>query len=110
MGTTQSKRDKLAAASEMVSLFIMEFDPNGTNNGHSHEYEEEIYYVLRGHGEMIAGDGGNGDEGTHATKAGEAWFFRLNCTVGYYSRSPKSDPPDLILAVRSRYPSARRGN
>lgn len=107
MGTTQSKRDKLAAASEMVSLFIMEFDPSGTNNGHSHEYEEEIYYVLRGHGDMIAGDGGNGDEGVHATKAGEAWFFRLNCTVGYYSRSSKSEPPDLILAVRSRYPRGR---
>ena len=31
MGTTESTRDKLAAASQMVSLFIMEFAPGGTN-------------------------------------------------------------------------------
>ncbi len=107
MGTTQSKRDRLPAAQEMVSLFIMDFDPQGTNNGHSHEAEEEIYYVLRGHGDMIAGDGGTGDEGIHSTKTGEAWFFRLNCTVGYYSRSLADEPPDMILAVRSRYPRGR---
>ena len=48
MGTTESKRDKLAAASQMVSLFIMDFSPTGTNIPHHHESEEEIYYVLRG--------------------------------------------------------------
>lgn len=107
MGTTASKRDKLPAAQVVVSLFTMDFDPQGTNNGHSHEAEEEIYYVLRGHGDMIAGDGGTGDEGIHSTKTGEAWFFRLNCTVGYYSRSLADEPPDIILAVRSQYPRGR---
>ncbi len=48
MGTTESKRDKLAAASQMVSLFLMDFAPGGTNIPHHHDMEEEIYYILRG--------------------------------------------------------------
>src|SRR5262249_28036554 len=36
MGTTQSTRDKLSAASQMVSLFIMDFAPGGTNIPHHH--------------------------------------------------------------------------
>ncbi len=46
MGTTGSRRDKLAAASQMVSLFIMDFAPSGTNIPHHHEMAEEIYYIL----------------------------------------------------------------
>ncbi len=103
MGTTESQRDKLAAASQMVSLFIMDFAPGGTNIPHHHEMEEEIYYVLRGHGDMVAGGGADGNEGRYPAKAGDAYFIRLNATVGFYSGS-KSGEHDLVLAVRSKFP------
>jgi len=103
MGTTASRRDKLAAASRMVSLFIMDFAPGGTNIPHHHPREEEIYYILRGHGDMVAGGGADGNEGRYPAKEGDAYFIRLNATVGFYSRSAGGDH-DLVLAVRSLYP------
>ena len=108
MGTTESRRDKLAAASQMVSLFIMDFAPGGTNIPHHHDMEEEIYYILRGKGDMVAGGGSDGHEGRHPAKAGDAYFIRLNATVGFYSGSKEGDPHDLVLAVRSRYPFSKR--
>ena len=107
MGTTQSTRDKLAAASQMVSLFIMDFAPGGTNIPHHHEMEEEIYYVLRGKGDMVAGGGADGNEGRYPAKEGDAYFIRLNSTVGFYSGSKEGEPHDRILAVRSRFPFPR---
>jgi len=104
MGTTQSTRDKLSAATVMTSLFIMDFAPGGTNIPHHHETEEEIYFVLRGKGEMVAGGGADGNEGRYPAKEGDAYFIRLNTTVGFYSGSKAGDPHDLILAVRSRFP------
>jgi len=104
MGTTESTRDKLAAASQMVSLFIMEFLPGGTNIPHHHESEEEIYYVLQGSGDMVAGGGADGNEGRYPAKEGDAYFFRLNTTVGFYSGAKPGSPKDLILAVRSKFP------
>ena len=110
MGTTQSTRDKLAAASQMTSLFIMDFAPGGTNIPHHHETEEEIYFVLRGKGEMVAGGGVDGNEGRYPAKQGDAYFIRLNTTVGFYSGSKDGEPHDLILAVRSRFPFPKRPN
>ncbi len=104
MGTTESKRDKLAAAHVLTSLFVMEFDAGGTNFPHHHDREEEIYLVLDGNGDMVAGGGTGGTEGRHPAKAGDAWFFRLNCTVGFYSKTEPGGPKARILAVRSRYP------
>ncbi len=109
MGTTASKRDRLAAANVMVSLFIMDFAPGGTNIPHHHETAEEIYYVLRGHGDMVAGGGENGDEGRYPSKDGDAFFFRLNTTVGFYSGTTDGEPHSLILAVRSKYPFPAAG-
>ena len=106
MGATESKRDKLAAANQMVSLFIMDFAPGGTNIPHHHEMEEEIYYILRGHGDMVAGGGADGGEGRYPVHAGDAFFIRLNATVGFYSGSQSGDH-DLVLAVRSRFPFPR---
>src|SRR5271157_2900765 len=103
MGTTESRRDKLAAASQMVSLFIMDFAPGGTNIPHHHEMEEEIYYILRGHGAMVAGGGTDGNEGRYPAKEGDAYFIRLNATVGFYSGSKTGEDHDLILAVRSSF-------
>lgn len=108
MGTTDSKRDRLAAASQMVSLFIMDFAPGGTNIPHHHEMEEEIYYVLRGRGDMVAGGGADGNEGRYSAQEGDAYFFRLNTTVGFYSGAKAGDPHDLVLAVRSRFPFPRK--
>jgi len=104
MGTTESKRDKLAAACQMVSLFIMDFAPGGTNIPHHHEMAEEIYYILRGHGDMVAGGGADGNEGRHPARAGDAYFIRLNATVGFYSGSKVGEEHDQVLAVRSKYP------
>jgi mannose-6-phosphate isomerase-like protein (cupin superfamily) len=101
MGDVDSKRDRLAAGHVLTSLFLMEIAPDGTNFPHHHEREEEIYLVLSGHGTMVAGGGMDGIAGRHPAKIGDAYFFRLNCTVGYYSAP---DVASRILAVRSWYP------
>lgn len=101
MGDVESKRDRIAAGRVLTSLFLMEIAPGGTNFPHHHEREEEIYLVLDGHGDMVAGGGTDGVEGRHPAKAGDTYFFRLNCTVGYYSAP---DTKSRILAVRSWYP------
>jgi mannose-6-phosphate isomerase-like protein (cupin superfamily) len=101
MGDVDSKRDRIAAGRVLTSLFVMEIAPGGTNFPHHHEREEEIYLVLEGRGEMVGGGGMDGIEGRHPAKAGDAYFFRLNCTVGYYSAPGVKS---RILAVRSWYP------
>jgi len=108
MGTTASRRDKLPAANVMVSLFIMDFAPGGTNHPHHHDREEEIYYILRGHGDEVAGGGLDGNEGRFPAQPGDAYYYRLNATVGYYSASKPGEDHDLVLAVRSTYPFAAR--
>jgi mannose-6-phosphate isomerase-like protein (cupin superfamily) len=101
MGDAESKRDRIAAGRVLTSLFLMEIAPGGTNFPHHHEREEEIYLVLSGQGVMVAGSGMDGIAGRHPAKAGDAYFFRLNCTVGYYSAA---NVTSRILAVRSWYP------
>jgi mannose-6-phosphate isomerase-like protein (cupin superfamily) len=103
MGDTESTRDRIAAGRVLTSLFIMDFEPGGTNFPHHHETEEEIYLILEGHGEVVAGGGMDGIEGRHPAKAGDAYFFRLNCTVGFYSSSAPGTKA-RILAVRSLFP------
>ena len=109
MGTTQSTRDRLSAASEMTSLFIMEFSPGGTNIPHNHAREEEIYLLMRGTGEMVAGKSAEGKEVRHPVKQGDAFFFGPGTQVGYYSHAKEGQPPDVILAVRSNLPGAGMG-
>jgi mannose-6-phosphate isomerase-like protein (cupin superfamily) len=106
MGDTRSTRDRIAAGHVLTSLFVMEFAPGGTNFPHHHEYEEEIYLVLDGRGEMVAGGGISGVEGKYPARSGDAYFFRLNCTVGFYNNS---SPPAKarILAVRSLFPARK---
>jgi mannose-6-phosphate isomerase-like protein (cupin superfamily) len=105
IGGKNSKRDKIAAGEVITSLFIMEFEPGGTNFPHHHDRAEEIYLVLDGSGDMVAGGGTDGVEGRHPARAGDAYFFRLNCTVGFYAS--KSGPKARILAVRSLYPFSK---
>jgi mannose-6-phosphate isomerase-like protein (cupin superfamily) len=103
MGDTKSTRDRVAAGHVLTSLYIMEFAPGGTNAPHHHDTEEEIYLLLSGHGEMVAGGGVDGTENRVRVKPGDAFFFRLNCTVGFYSDTDSGNKA-VILAVRSLYP------
>ena len=102
MGPTNSQRDKLAAAYVMDSLFIMDFAPGGTNIPHNHPSEEEIYLLLRGSGDMVAGLDADGKEARHAVTEGAAFVFKPGTQVGYYSNAKEGQPHDLMLAVRSR--------
>lgn len=101
-------QDVVTAGSQIVEVFMMEFTPGGTNLPHHHDNAEEIYYVLRGHGDMVAGDGVDGSEGRHRAKESDAYFVRLNGTIGFYSGAKEGEQHDLILAVRSRYPFRQR--
>jgi mannose-6-phosphate isomerase-like protein (cupin superfamily) len=101
MGTTQSHRDKLAAAVQINSLFLMDFAPGGTNIPHRHAKEEEIYYVLRGHGDMVAGTDAAGNAMRHSCKQGDAFYFPPGTLIGFYSGAKEDEEHAQILAVRS---------
>jgi mannose-6-phosphate isomerase-like protein (cupin superfamily) len=107
IGDRKSTRDAIAAGRVLTSLYVMEFAPGGTNLPHHHETEEEAYLMLDGEGQMVAGSGTDGIEGRYPVKAGDAYFFRLNCTVGFYS-APKGGKT-RVLAVRWLFPFSRRG-
>ena len=104
MGLTSSTRDKLSSAYVMDSLFIMDFAPGGTNIPHNHRSEEEIYLLLRGSGDMVAGLDADHKEVRHAVTAGAAFFFKPGTQVGYYSGAKEGQEHDLMLAVRSQLP------
>ncbi len=106
LGPRTGKRDAIDEASVVTSFFWMNFAPGGTNFPHHHETAEEIYLVLEGQGEMVAGSGMDGVEGRYAAKAGDAYYFRPNCTVGFYNQN-KPEAKAFILAVRSRIPLPR---
>jgi mannose-6-phosphate isomerase-like protein (cupin superfamily) len=107
IGDRSSTRDRIAAGHVVTSVFIMEFAPGGTNFPHHHDREEEIYILLEGQGDMVAGSGENGIEGRYPAKPGDAYFIRLNATVGFYNRDTQGVPKARILAIRSLYPFAR---
>jgi hypothetical protein len=64
---------------------------------------EEIYLVLDGEGQMVAGGGLDGVEGLHPAKSGDAYYFRPNCTVGFYNQTRPALKAH-ILAVRAFVP------
>jgi len=107
MGTTQSKRDKLAVAQQINSLFLMDFAPGGTNIPHRHAKEEEIYYVLRGHGDMVAGSDAAKKEVRYPSKQGDAFYFTRNTLIGFYSGAKDGEDHAQILAVRWPVPSPK---
>jgi mannose-6-phosphate isomerase-like protein (cupin superfamily) len=102
-GSRGATRDAIDDAYVITSFFWMDFAPGGTNFPHHHETAEEIYLVVDGEGDMVAGGGMDGIEGRHAAKAGDAYYFRANCTVGFYNQN-KAGAKAHILAVRSRIP------
>ena len=97
-------RIAIAAAHVVTSLFVMEFEPGGTNFPHHHDREEEAYLVLSGTGDIVAGGGMDGVMGKHPARPGDAYFYRLNCTVGFYASTAPGGEKAKILAVRSLYP------
>jgi mannose-6-phosphate isomerase-like protein (cupin superfamily) len=103
VGPRAGKRDAIDQAYVIVSFFWMDFAPGGTNFPHHHETAEEIYLVVDGAGEMVAGSGRDGIEGRYPAKAGDAYYFRPNCTVGFYNRD-QPGAKAYILAVRSKIP------
>lgn len=103
LGSRTAKRDAIDEAYIVTSFFSMDFAPGGTNFPHHHEGAEEIYLVMDGQGEMVAGSGTDGIEGRYPAKAGDAYYFRPNCTVGFYNQN-KPDATAHILAVRARIP------
>jgi len=102
-GPRTGKRDAIDHAYVMTSLVLMDFVPGGTNWPHHHETAEEIYLVLDGEGDIVAGSGMDGVEGRFPAKAGDAYFFRANCTVGFYNQD-RPGAKAHILAVRSLIP------
>jgi mannose-6-phosphate isomerase-like protein (cupin superfamily) len=103
VGPRSGKRDAVDEAYVVTSLFWMNFAPGGTNFPHHHETAEEIYLVLEGEGQIVAGSGMDGVAGRYPAKAGDAYYFRPNCTVGFYNQN-KPGAKAYILAVRSKIP------
>jgi mannose-6-phosphate isomerase-like protein (cupin superfamily) len=107
LGDSSQKRDRIDAGNVVTSLFLMEIDPGGTNFPHHHPNAEEIYLILDGHGEQVAGEGTDGIAARHPAGPGDAWFYRLNATVGYYSAPGVKS---RILCVRSFYPGMQKAH
>jgi len=107
MGTTESTRDRLAAACQVTSLFIMDFASGGTNNPHTHGNEEEIYLILKGKGDIVAGKTAEGGELRHPSKEGDVYFFSPETLIGFYSGNTPDEEHAQILAVRFRYPGSQ---
>jgi mannose-6-phosphate isomerase-like protein (cupin superfamily) len=101
VGPRTSTRNAINAAYVVTSFFWMDFAPGGTNLPHHHQSAEEIYLILDGEGDVVADGGMDGVEGRHPAKAGDVYYFRPNCTVGFYNQNQRG-PKAHILAVRSR--------
>jgi mannose-6-phosphate isomerase-like protein (cupin superfamily) len=99
IGPRTATRDRINATYTVADFFLMDFAPGGTNFPHHHETAEEIYLVLDGEGKMAAGGGMDGVEGLHPAKSGDAYYFRSNCTVGFYNQNAP-DAKAHILALR----------
>lgn len=99
IGPRTATRDRINAAYTVADFFLMDFAPAGTNFPHHHETAEEIYLVLDGEGQMAAGGGMDGVEGLHPAKSGDAYYFRPNCTVGFYNQNAPNAKAH-ILALR----------
>lgn len=101
IGDSSQTRDRIDMGNVVTSLFLMEIDPGGTNFPHHHPREEEIYLVLDGHGEQVAGSGADGVAGRFPAGPGDAYYYRANATVGYYSAA---NVKSRILCIRSWQP------
>jgi mannose-6-phosphate isomerase-like protein (cupin superfamily) len=92
---------RIKAGHVVTSLFLMEIDPGGTNFPHHHVRQEEIYQLLTGSGDQVAGSGTNGVEARYSAKPGDVYDVRANGTVGFYSAPGVKS---RVLCVRWWYP------
>jgi mannose-6-phosphate isomerase-like protein (cupin superfamily) len=106
-GDAPQTRNRFNVGYVVTSLFLMEIDPSGTNFPHHHADAEEIYLILDGHGEQVAGEGADGIAARRPAKPGDAYFYRMNATVGYYGAPGVKS---RILCVRSFNPGKAPGN
>ncbi|HEX4635182.1 MAG TPA: cupin domain-containing protein [Rhizomicrobium sp.] len=107
LGDSSQTRDRIDIGSVVTSLFLMEIDPGGTNFPHHHPREEEIYLVLDGRGDQVAGSGADGIAGRFPAGPGDAYYYRANATVGYYSAP---NMKSRILCIRSWQPGLQPGS
>ena len=103
LGPRTATRDAIDQAYVVSSFFWMDFVPGGTNFPHHHEAAEEIYLVMDGRGEIVAGGGTDGIEGRYPAAAGDAYYLRHTCAVGFYNQN-KPGATANILAIRARVP------
>ncbi len=110
-GDAPQTRNRFNVGYVVTSLFLMEIDPSGTNFPHHHADAEEIYLILDGRGEQVAGEGADGITARRPAKPGDAYFYRMNATVGYYGAPGVKS---RILCVRSfnpgKAPGSRKSN
>jgi mannose-6-phosphate isomerase-like protein (cupin superfamily) len=104
LGTYESTRDRLSAACQVTSLFIMDFASGGTNNPHNHAKEEEIYLILKGSGDIVAGKNSDGSDMRHPSAVGDVYFYAPKTQIGFYSGNKEDEEHARILAVRFKYP------
>ena len=83
----------------------MDFAASGTNNPHRHNDEEEIYLILRGHGDIVAGEKDGGGELRHSSVEGDVYFYSPKTLIGFYSGNSQEEEHARILAVRFKYPA-----
>jgi oxalate decarboxylase/phosphoglucose isomerase-like protein (cupin superfamily) len=86
----------------------MDFASGGTNNPHRHDDEEEIYLILKGHGDIVAGETDDGKELRHPSEEGDVYFFSPKTLIGFYSGNTPEEEHAQILAVRFKYPGNNR--
>ena len=109
IGPRTATRDRINATYTVADFFLMDFAPAGTNFTHHHETAEEVYLVLDGEGQIAAGGGMDGVEGLHPAKAGDAYYFRPNCTVGFYNQNTPNAKAH-VLAVRAFVPMPKNSD
>jgi mannose-6-phosphate isomerase-like protein (cupin superfamily) len=107
VGPHTGVRDRINAAYTVADFFLMDFAPGGTNFPHHHEVAEEIYLVLDGKGQISAGGGMDGVEGLHPAESGDAYYFRPNCTVGFYNQKAPCAKAHILASLQYG-PSSRR--
>ena len=105
VGPRGATRDAIDDAYVVTSLFLMDFAPGGTNFPHHHETAEEIYLVMDGEGEMVAGGGMDGVEGRHPSLP---LLHPLRRTRGRERRRPAALLRRAAQVERSRAGHLRR--
>jgi len=77
----------------MTSFWFTDIGPGGVNKPHSHNNEEQIYYILQGEGRMVIGDK------EFQAKAGDVGYFPTNVSHGFYN---DGDGDAIFIGIAAR--------